>query len=359
MADKRFSDLPSATALADADLLAISQSATSKQLTGSLLKAYAQGGVVLSTSLGATSGVATLDASGKLTSAQIPDISIVTYLGSAASQAAMLALTGQQGDWCTRSDLGTNWVITGATPSLIGSWTQLSYPTAPVTSVASKTGAVTLTASDVGAQASITVNGIVKGNGSGTLSAAVAGTDFQAAQPVTGIVKSSGTTRSAAVSGTDYVAPGASTAFTATQTFSGSASAIAEVLTNAAEVTTVSATAASGTVTIYPSTQSVLYYTTNASANWTTNITFSSGTTLNAVMAAGQSISVAFLVTQGATAYYNTTVQIDGTTTGVTTKWQGGSPTSGNASGIDVYTYTITKTANATFTVLASVTQFK
>jgi len=86
---------------------------------------------------------------GKLSSSVIPDIAIVQYLGSVASQTAMLALTGQQGDWCIRSDLGTTWVITGATPTVIGSWTQLSYPTAPVTSVAGKTGAVTLAAADI------------------------------------------------------------------------------------------------------------------------------------------------------------------------------------------------------------------
>ena len=75
-------------------------------------------------------------------------------------------------------------------------------------------------------------------------------------------------------------------------------------------------------------------------------------------MSTGQSITVAFMVTQGSTAYYNNGWQIDGTS--VTPKWQGGTaPTSGNASGIDVYTYTITKTASATYTVLASLTQFK
>jgi hypothetical protein len=64
------------------------------------------------------------------------------------------------------------------------------------------------------------------------------------------------------------------------------------------------------------------------------------------------------MVTQGATAYYNNAVTIDGTS--VTPKWQGGSaPTSGNASGIDVYNYVVTKTASATYTVLASQSQFK
>lgn len=43
---------------------------------------------------------------------------------------------------------------------------------APVTSVNTKTGAVTLSASDVGAQPTITVNGIIKGDGAGNLSAA-------------------------------------------------------------------------------------------------------------------------------------------------------------------------------------------
>jgi len=52
-------------------------------------------------------------------------------------------------------------------------------------------------------------------------------------------------------------------------------------------------------------------------------------------------------------------VQVDGTTSGVTTRWQGGTaPTAGNASGVDVYSYTIIKTANATFSVFASQTRF-
>ena len=80
---------------------------------------------------------------------------------------------------------------------------------------------------------------------------------------------------------------------------------------------------------------------------------------MNTALATGQSVTMAVLTTQGSTAYYNTAVQVDGTTSGVTTKWQGGAPTAGNASGIDVYTYTITKTASATYTVLASLTQFK
>jgi len=147
--------------------------------------------------------------------------------------------------------------------------------------------------------------------------------------------------------------------FTGTQTFSGTSSTTAMVLNDAAEVATVSATAATGTINYDITTQSVLYYTSNASANWTVNFRASSGTSLNTLMSTGQSMTVAFLVTQGSTAYYNSAVQVDGTGTGVTTRWFGGAPTAGNASGIDSYRYLIIKTGSATFTVLASNTQFK
>lgn len=124
------------------------------------------------------------------------------------------------------------------------------------------------------------------------------------------------------------------------------------------ETTTVSATASTGTINYDVLTQPVLYYTTNASANWTMNFRGSATASLNSIMSIGQTVSVTFMSTQGATAYYNNAVTIDGSA--VVPKWQGGTaPTIGNASGIDVYTYAIIKTANATFTVLASQTQFK
>ena len=148
------------------------------------------------------------------------------------------------------------------------------------------------------------------------------------------------------------------TNYTGTQTFTGSTTAIAAVFQDAAEVATVSATAATGTINYDVTTQSVLYYTTNASANWTVNIRGNSSTSLNTLMSTGQSLTVVFLVTQGATAYYNNAVTIDGSS--VTPKYQGGTAwSSGNASGIDAYSYTIVKTGAATFTVFAAQTQFK
>ena len=75
-------------------------------------------------------------------------------------------------------------------------------------------------------------------------------------------------------------------------------------------------------------------------------------------MSTNQSVTVVFLVTQGATAYYNSAVTIDGTS--VTPKYQGGTAwSSGNASGVDAYSYTIIKTGSATFSVFAAQTQFK
>jgi len=178
------------------------------------------------------------------------------------------------------------------------------------------------------------------------------------ATTLTGVLKGNGTSAfTAATAGTDYVAPATATTFTATQTFSGSTSVLAAALSNAGEVVTFSAIAATGTINYDVTTQSVLYYTSNASANWTVNFRASSGTSLNSAMSTGQSVTAAFLVTNGGTAYYNSTVQVDGTT--ITPKWQGGTaPTSGNASSVDIYSYTIIKTANATFSVFVSQTRF-
>lgn len=150
--------------------------------------------------------------------------------------------------------------------------------------------------------------------------------------------------------------PNAANTFTGLQTFNGTINNLASTFKNIGETVTVSATAATGTINYDVTTHSVLYYTTNASGNWTLNFRASSTTTLNSIMAVGQSITVAFLVPQGAAAYYNTAITVDGDTG--TPVWQNGPPTSGNANALDVYTYTIIKTADQTYTVLATRTGF-
>jgi len=131
----------------------------------------------------------------------------------------------------------------------------------------------------------------------------------------------------------------------------------APVLISPEERWTVSATAATGTVNVDVATTSAWYYTTNASANWTFNIRGDGSTTLDSLLVVGDSVTVAFAVTNGATAYYPSAFQVDGSA--VTPKWQGGSaPSSGNASSVDVYVFTVVKTASATFTVFGSQTKF-
>ena len=97
-------------------------------------------------------GYAGLNSSGKLSDAVLPDLAISDYLGEVADETAMLALTGQKGDWCTRTDVGTIYIITG-NPASAGGWMQLAYPGTPVKSVAGKTGVVTLDKTDVGLSA--------------------------------------------------------------------------------------------------------------------------------------------------------------------------------------------------------------
>jgi hypothetical protein len=63
------------------------------------------------------------------------------------------------------------------------------------------------------------------------------------------------------------------------------------------------------------------------------------------------------MATIGGSEYRNSALQIDGSS--VTPKWQGGvTPTTGFTNGIDIYTYTILKTAPATYTVLASLINY-
>ena len=126
------------------------------------------------------------------------------------------------------------------------------------------------------------------------------------------------------------------------------------------EKITVTNTVTTGTVNYDLLEQAVLYHTGNASGQFTLNFRGSSSTALNTMVTVGESATAAFLNTNATTAYYTTFVTIDGTSTNVSTKWQGGStPSSGNSLSIDAYAFTIIKTAASTYTVLAAQSQFK
>jgi hypothetical protein len=102
------------------------------------------------TEKGSTNGVATLGSDGKIPASQLPALAIKETF-TIASQSAMLALAAQRGDMAIRTDNGRTYVLASDNPSTLADWKEITAAgTAPVTSVASKTGAVTLTKSDVG-----------------------------------------------------------------------------------------------------------------------------------------------------------------------------------------------------------------
>lgn len=87
---------------------------------------------------------------GFIPSSQIPAIAISTYLGAVSSQALMLDLSGQSGDWCNRTDTSTAWVVWGTTSEQLSSWAQINYPAPIVTSVNGQAGVIVLGKADIG-----------------------------------------------------------------------------------------------------------------------------------------------------------------------------------------------------------------
>ena len=116
-------------------------------------------------------------------------------------------------------------------------------------------------------------------------------------------------------------------------------------------------TALNGTFNLDLANNAVYFFTPNAAGNFTFNFRGDGSTALNSTLAIGQSLTVAIITTQGGTAYYANGHQIDGSS--VTPLWAGGTaPSSGDTSSKNVYTYTIIKTGNATYTLLAQKTKF-
>lgn len=107
-------------------------------------------GTAASKNTGTAAGnVPVLDGGGKLDTSVLPALSI-TEPFAVASQAAMLALDAQTGDIAIRSDLNKTFVLKASPASTLANWLEILTPTAAVSSVAGKTGAVVLAAADVG-----------------------------------------------------------------------------------------------------------------------------------------------------------------------------------------------------------------
>jgi len=99
----------------------------------------------------------------------------------------------------------------------------------------------------------------------------------------------------------------------------------------------------------------VWHFTTVETANFVPNIMSNAG--INTSMEIGDTISVS-IATSCAAVSWAATVTVDGAAVNEQ-KWGGGSaPTEGGASGHDLYTHNIMKTAANTYTVLSNVTNF-
>jgi hypothetical protein len=180
------------------------------------------------------------------------------------------------------------------------------------------------------------------------------------ATTITGLVKGNGAAAfSAATAGTDYAKPDVASTWTAKQIFTGATGALAQKIRNSLEDININGTAATGTVVIDVTTFSIDWHYLGAVANWTLNIRGNSTTTLDSLMATGESITVVMMSSMGASAFYNNVVQIDGTTSGVTIYWSPAVPTAGIASAYNIYTYTVIKSGAATFFVFASLVAYK
>lgn len=99
-------------------------------------------------------------------------------------------------------------------------------------------------------------------------------------------------------------------------------------------------------------TAAIWYWTTAGDTNATLNFRGDGSNSLDSLMAVGESVTVAAVVSHTATAYLINALKID--SSAVTPKWVDGSaPSAGSINALNIYTYTILKTASATFTVLA------
>jgi hypothetical protein len=252
-------------------------------------------------------------------------VDAINYVSTLAIGAALPVTSGGTG---VTTSTGTGANVLSTTPTLV----------TPVLGVATATSVNKVAFTAPATSATLTIADGKTLTASNTLT--LAGTDS--------------TTMTFPASNASLASLGIAQTFTATQTLNGSATTLAEVIKNAAEPITVSATAATGTINYNLLTQSVVYYTTAASANWTINLRGDGTTSMNTLLSTGQAATMVFMATQTSPAYYNNVVQVDGTTSGVTTKWLNGTPTIGNINAVDVYTYTVVKTGSAAFTVFAS-----
>lgn len=117
-------------------------------------------------------------------------------------------------------------------------------------------------------------------------------------------------------------------------------------------------TTANGTANLDVKTSTVYLFNTNSTGTWTHNIRGDGSTSLDSMLATGESVTVTVISKQNNTSYFTNALNIDSSI--ATVQWLvGASPAAGQAtSGYDVYTWNIIKTGSAAFLVFASQIQY-
>ena len=178
------------------------------------------------------------------------------------------------------------------------------------------------------------ITGIVKADGSGNISAAVAGTDY-----LTTVAFSDLTGKPTTLAGygiTDAAGTSSATTFTADVKFDQGVTESFATYNNVSGVVDMDCD------------HGHLFYVTNATGDITTNFT-------NFGLTAEYGTNLTVIINQGATPYEVTAVQIGGAAQ--TINWQGGSQPTGNANGIDAFSFTILNDGG-TYVVLGQMVDF-
>jgi len=178
------------------------------------------------------------------------------------------------------------------------------------------------------------ITGIVKADGSGNISAAVAGTDY-----LTTVAFADLTGKPTTLAGygiTDAASPSSATTFTADVKFDQGVTESFATYNNVSGVVDMDCD------------HGHLFYVTNATGDITTNFT-------NFGLTAEYGTNLTVIINQGATPYEVTAVQIGGAAQ--TINWQGGSAPTGNANGIDSFSFTILNDGGS-FVVLGQMVDF-
>jgi len=117
---------------------------------------------------------------------------------------------------------------------------------------------------------------------------------------------------------------------------------------------------ANGNVSINLSDSSVYYLTGNTAGNITFDLRVNPFVPLDSLLGNGQSITTAFIITQG-NIQYTANLSIDGVYQANSTRWSGGTRPTGGAltnSQLDAYTFTVIKTGANVYSILGSRTVY-